>query len=30
MALESKLLFHSEVLRQQVRAFNLPERVRDW
>jgi hypothetical protein len=30
MALESKPLFHPEVLRQQVRAFNQPERVRDW
>ena len=30
MALESKPLFHPEVLRQQVRAFNLPERARDW
>ena len=30
MALESKPLFHPEVLRQQVRAFNLPERVADW
>jgi hypothetical protein len=30
MALESKPLFHPEVLRQQVRAFNLPERVEDW
>jgi|ERR1035441_8099469 hypothetical protein len=30
MALESKPLFHPEVLRQQVRAFNLPERVGDW
>ena len=29
MALESKPLFHPEVLRQQVRAFNLPERVAD-
>jgi len=27
MALESKPLFHPEVLRQQVRAFSLPERV---
>jgi hypothetical protein len=27
MALESKPLFHPEVLRQQVRSFNLPERV---
>ena len=27
MALESKPLFHPEVLRQQVRAFRLPERV---
>ena len=30
MALESKPLFHPEVIRQQVRAFNLPERVEDW
>ena len=30
MALESKPLFHPEVIRQQVRAFNLPERVGDW
>ena len=30
MALESKPLFHPEVLRQQVRAFNLPERVGEW
>ncbi|MGO9199693.1 MAG: Eco57I restriction-modification methylase domain-containing protein [Limisphaerales bacterium] len=30
MALESKPLFHPEVLRQQVRAFNLPEGVADW
>jgi hypothetical protein len=30
MALESKPLFHPEVTRQQVRAFNLPERVGDW
>jgi hypothetical protein len=30
MALESKPLFHPEVLRQQVRAFNLPESVRAW
>ena len=30
MALESKPLFHPEVLRQQVRAFSLPERVADW
>jgi hypothetical protein len=30
MAVESKPLFHPEVLRQQVRAFNLPERVGDW
>ena len=29
MALESKPLFHPEVLRQQVRAFTLPERVED-
>ena len=25
--MESKPLFHPEVIRQQVRAFNLPERV---
>ena len=30
MALESKPLFHPEVIRQQVRAFSLPERVEDW
>src|ERR1035438_4214000 len=30
MALESKPLFHPEVIRQQVRAFNLPERVGEW
>jgi hypothetical protein len=30
MALESKPLFHPEVLCQQVRAFNLSERVADW
>jgi hypothetical protein len=30
MALESKPLFHPEVIRQQVRSFNLPERVGDW
>jgi len=30
MALESKPLFHPEVLRQQAQAFNLPERVADW
>ena len=30
MALESKPLFHPEVIRQQVRAFNLPESVGDW
>jgi hypothetical protein len=28
-ALESKPLFHPEVIRQQVRAFNLPDRVGD-
>ena len=27
MAVESKPLFHPEVIRQQVRSFNLPERV---
>src|ERR1700693_2358556 len=30
MALESKPLFHPEVIRQQVRTFNLPERIWDW
>ena len=30
MALESKPLFHPEVIRQQVRAFNLPERAGEW
>jgi hypothetical protein len=30
MALESKPLFHPGVIRQQVRAFSLPERVADW
>jgi len=30
MAVESKPLFHPEVMRQQVRAFNLPERVAAW
>jgi hypothetical protein len=30
MALESKPLLHPEVIRQQVRSFNLPERVGDW
>ncbi len=30
MALESKPLFHPEVIRQQLRPFNLPERVEDW
>jgi hypothetical protein len=30
MALESKPLFHPEVIRQQVRAFSLPERVEQW
>src|ERR1035441_9825373 len=30
MALESKPLFHPEVLRQQVRTFSLPERMGDW
>jgi hypothetical protein len=30
MAVESKPLFHPEVLRQQVRAFKLPERVADF
>jgi hypothetical protein len=30
MAVESKPLFHPEVLRQQVRSFNLPERMGVW
>jgi hypothetical protein len=30
MAVESKPLFHPEVLRQQVRAFNLPEQTAAW
>src|ERR1039457_6669309 len=30
MALESKPLFHPEVIRQQVRAFSLLERAGDW
>jgi hypothetical protein len=30
MAFESKPLFHSEVLRKQVRSFTLPERLGDW
>jgi hypothetical protein len=30
MAVESKPLFHPEVMRQQVRAFVLPERVAAW
>ena len=30
MAVESKPLFHPEVLRQQVRAFNLPEHAAAW
>jgi len=30
MAVESKPLFHPEVLRQQVRAFNLPEQTGVW
>jgi hypothetical protein len=30
MAVESKPLFHPEVMRQQVRAFILPERVAAW
>jgi hypothetical protein len=30
MAVESKPLFHPEVMRQQVRSFNLPERVPAW
>src|SRR6266702_3342880 len=28
MALESKPLFHPEVIRQQVKSFTLPERIR--
>ena len=30
MAVESKPLFHPEVLRQQVRSFNLPEQTAVW
>ena len=30
MAVESKLLFHPEVLRQQVRSFNLLEQTAVW
>ena len=30
MAVESKPLFHPEVLRQQVRAFTLPEQTAAW
>ena len=30
MALDSKPRFHPEVIRQQVRSFNLPDRVGDW
>jgi hypothetical protein len=30
MAVESKPLFHPEVLRQQVRSFNLPEQTVVW
>ena len=30
MAVESKPLFHPEALRQQVRAFNLPEQTAAW
>jgi len=30
MAVESKPLFHPEVLRQQVRAYNLPEQTTAW
>jgi hypothetical protein len=30
MALKSKPLFHPEVIRKQVRAFSLPERVAEW
>src|SRR5208282_4393800 len=30
MAVESKPFFHPEVLRQQVRSFNLPEQTAAW
>ena len=30
MSVESKPLFHPEVIRQQVRSFNLPDSVADW
>jgi hypothetical protein len=30
MAVESKPLFHPEVLRQQVRSFNLPGQTAVW
>jgi len=30
MAVESKPLFHPEVMRQQVRSFNLPEQTGAW
>ncbi len=30
MAVESKPLFHPEVLRQQVRSFNLPDQTAVW
>jgi len=30
MAVESKPLFHPEVIRQQVRSFTLPESVPGW
>jgi hypothetical protein len=30
MALESKPLFHPEVIRQQVRSFSLPEQLAQW
>jgi hypothetical protein len=30
MAVESKPIFHPEVMRQQVRSFNLPEQVAAW
>ena len=30
MAVESKPLFHPEVMRQQVRAFSVPEHVPAW
>jgi hypothetical protein len=30
MAIESKPLFHREVIRQRVRSFPMPERVAEW